>query len=495
MQRTIFSAPRREVAGKFTLELLTSPPGGGKSTAMLAEMATRPAPYILAVPRIDLIDEHHTRFCEMFTHAPIIVPVHSRQGKAVPVDRRLREALEGATSPHTLVITTHAAMMGLEPSVFTGWNIRWDENPEAALVSGVVGLGASWHMMAALYDLVPGAEPDWCRVVPRPGVQPVTLSQHLAGSLGRIVEVDVGSWEDASLPKRKVRWRSIWSFAALAGCASLRVAAAGYAGSLADHAVRRAGGVHVEEIPLGDDRTGQPQIKIHWFAQHPGSTGWWRTDVGKRCLVAVSRHLEAVNFGGYWASNSAIEDFFFGRFEQAERVSPKLAGTNSLRDHTSAAMVYSAKATPDDVAIIAALRLDADAVQSSREDEDVFQFALRGAIRDRGYSGPYDVYLYDLGQAERLRDRLLSAGFDDVTLAPVVEAGIVDVVRAKKAQHPKAVADITPETAAARRERRRIKDAERKRRKRAETREAEKEAGHLPRRGRPRRAGIRTVHG
>lgn len=502
MQRTDFLAPRREAAGEFTLELLTSPPGGGKSTAMLAEMAARPAPYILAVPRIDLIDEHHARFLEMFTEIPVIVPVHSRQGKDGSVDRRLRAALEGATSPHTLVITTHAAMMGLEPSAFTGWNIRWDENPEAALVSGVVGLGASWHMMAALYDLVPGAEPNWYRVVPRPGVQPVTLSQHindvgnrltelhrLAGSPSRIVEVDVRSWEDAPVRKGgKVRWRSIWSFAALAGCASLRVAAAGYTGSLADHAVRRAGGVRVEEIPLGDDRTGQPQIKIRWFARHPGSTGWWRTDEGKRCLVAVSRHLETIGFGGYWASNSAIEDFFFGRFERGERCSPKLAGTNALRHHTSAALIYSAKATPDDTAIIAALGLDAAAVQSSREDEDALQFALRGAIRDRDYAGPYDVYLYDLGQAERLRDRLLGAGFADVVLESVPEAGIVDVVRARKTHRPKVTADITPETAAERRNRRRIKDTERKRRQRAKTRKAKEEAGTLPRRGRPRRS-------
>ncbi|MCJ2019509.1 hypothetical protein MKK84_19065 [Methylobacterium sp. E-065] len=499
MQRTHFSTHRSTGEGELLIELITGAPGGGKTTEILVEMAACPAPYILAAPRIALIDEHDARLREMFTDTPVIEPIHSRQGIPGSIDRRLRDALDRATNPHTVIITTHAAMMGLEPGTIAGWNVRWDENPDAALVSGVVGLGASWRTMAALYDLMPGAEPGWFRVIRRPDVQPVTLSQHLndvgkqlvelhrlAGSSVRIVEVDVESWEDAGVPRRKVRWRSIWSFAALAGCASLRVAAAGYSGSLTDHAVRRAGGVRVEETRLDYHRTAQPAIKIHWFARHPGSTGWWATAVGKRCLVAVSRHLEAIGFDGYWASNSAIENFFVGRFDRAEKCRPKLAGTNSLRHHTSAALIYSAKATPDDAAIITALGLDAATITSSREDEDVFQFIFRGAVRERDYTGPYDIYLYDLGQAERLRDRLLGAGLVDVTLDAVSDAGIIDVVRTTRVRRAKVIAEITPETAADRRERRRAKDTERKRRKRAEAKRVQQLSGDLPTRGRPK---------
>ena len=72
----------------------------------------------------------------------------------------------------------------------------------------------------------------------------------------------------------------------------------------------------------------------------------------------------------------------------------------------------------------------------------------------------------------------------------VTEAGIVDVVRAKKTRRAKATADITPETAAERRDRRRIKDTERKRQKRAKTRKAVEEAGTYRGRGRPRLSNI-----
>ncbi|MGK3945937.1 hypothetical protein ABK046_47270, partial [Streptomyces caeruleatus] len=89
------------------------------------------------------------------------------------------------------------------------------------------------------------------------------------------------------------------------------------------------------------------------------------------------------------------------------------------------ALIYSAKATPDDEAVIKTLGLDGNAIRAAREDEDVFQFVCRGAIRDPGYSGVYSVHLYDQEQAERLRDRLIGAGYTDVVTDPVYEAGIL----------------------------------------------------------------------
>ncbi|MHB2210689.1 hypothetical protein [Methylobacterium sp. CM6257] len=423
--------------------------------------------------------------------------------------RALREAIRGVVAPHTVIVTTHAAAMGLYPSDVEGLHVRWDENPEAATLSGSIGLATSWAAMRERYILTPGGEGGWSRVNLRPGAAQISLGQirgdvggtrltefhHLAGSGSRVVEVDIAAWEDAGVPGAPpVRWRSIWSLAALGPAATVKVAAAGYPGSLADHAVRRAGGVRVEVIEVGGPRTGQPQIRIYYYyAQHPGSTVWWKKKEGRSCLVAISRHLEAIEFDGYWASNSAIEDFFYGRFDGADQVRAKMAGTNNLRRHTSCALIYSAKATPDDEAIIKALGLNREGIQAAREDEDVYQFVCRGAIRDPDYSGDYAVYLYDHGQAERLRDRLIGAGYTDVSTEPVTEAGILDVVRPHHSRGGKLISATAAETAAERDARLKAQDAQRKRDSREVLKGAKIADGTYRRPGRPKGSSKRSI--
>ena len=506
MHRThLISRSANCAAENFTLILLNSAPGGGKTETIIEEMATTTAIYLFVLPRIDLIKEQAARLRARAAAAgrsPTVVPIHSGlPGVKRGVVRALREAIDNAAAPHTVMITTHAAAMGLYPEEFQGLHVRWDENPEAATPSGTIGLATSWPAMHERYTLSPSEEAGWFLVSPRPGAEPISLGQirgdvggtkliefhRLAGSGSRLVEVDIAAWEDAGVPGAPpVRWRSIWSLAALSAAASVKVAAAGYPGSLADHAVQRAGGMCVEVAHVGAPRTGQPQIRIYHFTRQPGSTGWWEKKEGRSCLVAISRHLEAIRFGGYWASNSAIENFFYGRFDRADQVSPKMAGTNSLRHHTSCALIYSAKATPDDQAIIKALGLDREDIQAAREDEDVYQFACRGAIRDPDCSGDYAVYLYDHGQAERLRDRLFGAGYTDVTIEPVEEAGILDVARPQHSRGGTLIPATATETAAERNARLQAQDAERKRDSRSSLREVKIANGTYRGRGRPR---------
>ncbi|MDP4006719.1 hypothetical protein [Methylobacterium sp. NEAU K] len=467
-------------------------------------MATTTAIYLFVLPRIDLIKEQAARLKDMAAAAgrsPTIVPIHSRvPGVKRGVVRALREAIDNAVEAHTVIITTHAAAMELYPDELQGLNVRWDELPEAATPSGSIGLATSWPAMRARYALTPGDEPGWFRVNLRSGAEPISLDQiredvggakliefhRLAGSGSRVVEVDVAAWEDAGVPKAPpVRWRSVWSLAALRLAATVKVAAAGYPGSLADHAMRRAGGVRVEAVHVGGPRTGQPQIRIYYYTQHPGSTGWWEKKEGRSCLVAISRHLEGIGFDGYWASNYDIVPFFTCRIG-GDETSPKLAGTNSLRHHTSCALIYSAKATPDDEAIIRALGLNREDIQAAREDEDVFQFACRGAIRDPNYSGDYAVYLYDHGQAERLRNRLIGAGYTDVVTEPVVMAGILDVVRPHHSRVGKRISATATETAAKRDARLKAQDAQRKRDSRSALKEVKIANGTYKGRGRPK---------
>jgi hypothetical protein len=501
MHRTHFQAIENNLLSSLlTCTILAGPPGCGKSTAMLAEIATMPGCYILAAPRIELVEEHAAFLRSLVAGSALVVEViHSGQSKR-GVDRRLREALARTEDDHVVIVTTHEGLMGLTRDDFEGWHIRIDELPESAIVSGVLGLGVSWPALDRRYELRLGSEPGWSRIVPREDADALTMSQiltddgkhlrkplSLARSRGRAVEVNLGAWVDAEVPGKVMRWRSIWSFAHLSGCASLKVAAAGYSGSIIGHATAHAGGVSVEIMRVGSPRTGQPHIVIHYYTLHTGSTAWWNEHEGSRCIAVIGRHLQSVGFRGYWSCNASAEPYL-RHSVGGTKISPRAAGTNAMRDYTTCAIFYSSKATSADEAVMAALDLDRIAIRTAREDEDLYQFATRGAIRDPAYGGSYAIHVYDVAQAERLQARLGIGGYEDVVIEPVASAGLMDVVRPIPACQ-KADPAAPVETADERKARKRAADTERKRRKRAADR-TEKIASGIPLRGRgrPRRA-------
>lgn len=460
--------------GDINCTILEGPPGSGKTTAMLAEIARTPSRYLLAAPRTDLCDEHAMRLQDH--DVPEVLVIHSDQSVRGDIDRRLREALK-RTDPHLVVVCTHTALMGLDRADVDGWHVRLDELPEGAVTADTIGLAASWPSMSVRYSLVPTAEEGWSRLTCRPEAVDLGLGQlaadvgadllplhRIAGSRGRTVEVRLADWPDAAVGNQQIPWRSLWSFAALRGCASLVVTAASYRGSIAEHAVARDGGVQVTFSPVGAARKGQPQIRIHWYATHDGSTSWWDTETGSYCLVQISRHLEAIAFSGYWTSNDKMRPYFAHRFP-GTKCSPRVAGTNSLRHHEACAIIYSAKATPSDGAIIDVFQISDDVICENREDEDIYQFATRGIIREHDYAGPYDVYVYNRSQADRLRARLMRAGYTDVVTVSVPEAGILDIER-PTLQRGGAV-DVDIETATERDARKREKEAARGQRRRA----------------------------
>ncbi len=174
--------------------------------------------------------------------------------------------------------------------------------------------------------------------------------------------------------------------------------------------------------------------------------------------------MEAIAFSGYWTSNDKMRPYFAHRFP-GTKCSPRVAGTNSLRHHEACAIIYSAKATPSDGAIIDVFQISDDVICEAREDEDIYQFTTRGMIREREYAGPYDVYVYSRSQAERLRGRLMWAGYTDVITVSVPDAGILDIER-PTSQRGGAV-DVAIETATERDARKREKEVARGRRRRA----------------------------
>jgi hypothetical protein len=71
---------------------------------------------------------------------------------------------------------------------------------------------------------------------------------------------------------------------------------------------------------------------------------------------------------------------------------------------------------------------------------------MRGAIRRPEFDGDYDVFVYDLEQAQVVEDYLRRRGVtDDVTLIPEQEVGILDMTRLSRQRSEVQVPPVSAE--------------------------------------------------
>ena len=131
---------------------------------------------------------------------------------------------------------------------------------------------------------------------------------------------------------------------------------------------------------------------------------------------------------GYWSGNEVVRHSMEHR-APGVMVLPKLAGLNEYRELSSCAIFYSSKPLPQDEALKAIFEMTEEEILAARENEDIFQFAFRGALRGPTYADDYDIYLYSVDQAERLKSRMDDNGFTDVEIVPIPEAGIMKTRR------------------------------------------------------------------
>lgn len=491
----------------FSVRIIDGVPGSRKSLSQLDAIAARPRDVVWASARQQLLDEHAAYCREVSSRRAMSLAVeviHSGQSVRGTVKRRVETALK-AENPNVprVVMITHEALMALDPADLAGWEVVIDEVPDGCVASGSVSAQASWIGLDQRYSLEPVGIENWHQVRLRGGVEPLqrsAIAQDTASDLaalhkcvhtpGRAVYVDLAAWQDAQALGRKIAWWSVWTPLSLSGTAGVTVIGAGFFQSTA-YLVAKA--LHPDAIRF--DRIGpanpvlrkQQTFRIHYFTRHRGSTTWWATDEGSRCLVQLSRHLEDNGFAAFFSCNADILPYFRHRFKAAF-CNPKQAGTNRLIDHTACAYIYSNKAQDADKPILQMFDLNASQILQAREYEDIIQFVMRGAPRNPHYEGPYDVYLYSQDQAEMLMRYLIKHGIAAaVELIPVLEAGIMDVQTPASDRSKEGAVD--PLGHQERIDQRRRADALRQKRRRAERVAQQKADGTHRRAGRPLKAG------
>jgi hypothetical protein len=471
---------------------------------MMNEMITCPGRYIIAAPRTALIEEHvlslRTRAARSGAQ-PTIISVHSDQGVASPVQRRIVDACRQLEDDyHVILAVTHEGLQSVDPAALEGWHVRIDETPDA-LASGQMRVPVAARWLETLYDLttVPGTK--WCKVQPKAGAPSIghflrdDLAQELAAFHKRVLSVsgllvDVRAWDEVLERSKPIRWWSLWTPRDLAACASVKIAASGYDRSLCALATKSffENEVEYRHESIKFPRSGQPEVRIHYFTRHRGSTEFWKKGDGRDCLSNVGRYLGKLPDLGFWSGNEIVRDCFW-LLLSGEQVLPRQAGTNAYRHLTSCAIIYSNKAQDADSAILEVFGLTRDQIASAREIEDIQQFVMRGAIRNPDFEGRYNIYVYDLSQAEAVQDFLVNGGITNITLHGIDEAGFMDFERPKGGRRPM---QMDERSKAERLAERRNRDAERKRRARSIERGRRKEAGTLRKPGRPAK-GVATL--
>jgi hypothetical protein len=470
------------------LEVLTGPQGGGKSEAMRKETIQNGGLYLFALPIKELIDEQSADF---FRDAPTLhtVKVYSEPGKSATGKRldAARKDIESRGLTDAVIFTTHATLMEHPLEGFENWHARVDEAP-GAVQAGKFNIAVSLRRwFNETFSLHGGDEyewsavslkiekPNWKAVEQDTGAKPLVEFIKQAAQPERVF-VKANTWDE----RDEFEWFSMWSPLALANFKTIQVAGSSYTESVGFQAAKSLYGelLGVQFREIRPQRTGQPDIKIHFFTRgHDGTTAFWKGHEGLRSLVPVTDFLASkLPPDSFWSGNKIVETVMMGRLK-AQFIQPMAAGLNKFRASNSCAIIFSAKATPADKPLIEVFGLSEQDIERARETEAIRQFAMRGAIRNSDYAGPYDIYVHTEKQAERLKEFLTEIDFTTIEIVAVDEAEIMDLARPKTERNK-----LTEKEKADRAEARRAKDTARKR----SERETKRTQQGLPKRGRGR---------
>ena len=286
----------------FKVNILTGPPGSGKSFGLLTQAAKSPARYLLAVPLINLIEEHATTL-KRLNPGLVVIPAHSQAKAKGTVAAHLTRIAAEITSKHVVVAITHESLLGLDLQAFADWRLLIDETPNA-VVSGVSRWAAVGHLLPTACGLSPVGQRGWSRLTLKPESLTSRASDcsitKIDPALGRALRRPQGVLVKATTWKAIERlsefsWLSVWSLNAARPCESVTLASASFSASLMARTLASAApdDLHLTITTLAPQRAAQPTIRLSYFAQgHEGSTAFWDSSEGRRCLKAVADHLE-----------------------------------------------------------------------------------------------------------------------------------------------------------------------------------------------------------
>lgn len=474
-----------------------SPAGAGKTERAIKGITRSKCKAVFVTERKESFWELHNRIATISAAMgtrPCVRHIHGDMDNlGGSVSKAVEELPHSYVSvDHVIVIITHSAFLGSDFSAFAGWRIVIDEVPafldfqektthlDAAYFCRhytLQHISGDWHAVAAT---------DKGLALSAADVRADDSHRHLSVFHKRVLEAsrpDANRYVLCNLPKwsameeRNVQWcwASTFSLRELSAFERVELLGNRFRSDIGSLLTQFFDGEDVdwEELPpLTNSRSfAQRRVHISYFSDRPSAKSLFGKDFGQAALTGIGAYLVNVLPKGnsIWSAN---DTGVFGEptprqmlgLPSADYVSPKQAGTNRFTDLSHAAIIYAAKPSPNLCSLLKALGIDPDNWTRSIEHETILQFVTRTSVRDPGNATSVHLYVFDREQAEYLKEYFYGLPHVSayVTRVPLTLA-IPD--KSKGGRPPKV---RTPQEHDVWKAEKRKKDAERKRKERAD---------------------------
>jgi len=476
--------------------------GAGKTEQAIKEMVMSKRKTLFFTERVESFDELERRIYKQAGidgTAPIVDKVYSAQTDRLGSVSRQIEALpeRHRHHDHVIVIATHAGMLRSDFSSFRDWHVIVDEVPQFVdYEEKRTHLDAAFFKTHYELEAVTGA---WCFVRPTPAGSALSVTDVLADqshdhlavfhrrvleasseSSNRCVLVNLPNWDAMSDRKVQWCWASAFTLKELEHFETVTVLGNRFRSDVGALISQKMGLDDIEWEPLPRPSTKRffqfRPVHISYFSETRSASRYlFESEAGQVMLREIGARLakELNGLGHIWTANERDKGsakaprpkaFLQGAGMDAARyLSPRQAGTNLFKGVSHAAAIYSAKASPNLVALLDVLGIDREAWERSVEHETILQFVTRTSVRDPDNSSPVRLWVFDREQAHYLKEYFDGLGFASATISLVPDGPAIPAM-GKRGRTPRV---YTPSEQEQQKERKREKDRERQRRYRA----------------------------
>jgi len=331
----------------------------------------------------------------------------SAQVEAIPTDYPAEDII---------IFITHEAMKLASFEAFAGhdWTIWIDEVP-GVLDHDKHRFHLTWEKLAEFYDLQPDGR--WSRVTLREEKLDLSALAHDDGfqilrpfhrrviDPRREVLVDITDWEELAQKGREVSWYSVWSPAELVHFDRVVMLGNALTHSVSYHIWQQKWPDIVWQPIAGQSPSFLPRlVTITYYAEDRARRALFNSPQGQRNLAKIAHDIafRVPASEHIWMCNAADEHCLFKM--PGERLSPKKAGSNDYDWATHVSAIYTAKPDPALIGVYERLGIEPNLHTVSAELETILQFVCRSAVRRAGDQSPIHIRVYDRQQAEYLLD-------------------------------------------------------------------------------------------
>lgn len=384
--------------------------GAGKTRMALDYILHEPGRYLVAVDKIDLIDERQDELRRLAAAKTITAPdqraIHSRDGGHVLKQVRAA-AFDFRDAEHVVVWITHAALQLSYLGDFDGWILIVDEIP-TAWISQEFNNRTSFDWLDAHFELVPLAKGgnlseirlrdklDYGRCLE--DSMAFAMTNMVAKAKRGQAYANITSWDEAR--HRPWTFWSIWDSKDLAAFRFVVFLGHAFEESLLYKLWTRFWtGITWHRYELDPPPYAPREVCIQFFSERP-ATRYYFEDRDSRPLEHVAAWARA-NAGPthFWSCNTRFADALN---LPGLHITPRAHGTNHCRDRHECTILYAAQPSPSELRVLNQLGISRDEIVRAREYEDLIQFVMRSSLRDPASTEPVTIRVFSRSQAEFL---------------------------------------------------------------------------------------------